>query len=387
MPAALAGHARRPARPVLVSSDDCAAFREDFESRAAWGPHIEYLGRDGVNQVAFDDSWFTPEYIADDGKLRRRSQGASADVRAFRPHPCSQTLERFHTFGGRQTVHSMKGFLPEPGSLALHRQRREAKGSVQEERENENSDSWRNMVQIKTFRTIATAALISLALLGAPSAAEASIPNEDSADHSVSEGDLRAFLGKYDVQKSTQDKLMKKLETGQTWDSMEQGSSPTEVEEKTVGRTVETVNRFNDGSVTVTTAPDFEGDVERARQGSTAQLDAQAVKSCSFKKAGSYGGYWTNCKATQNNGTIGLSFRFNYQNIKGKGSKITKYGNGDYHLFGGTISGLKFKKTSSKTVRYSGHAKASLNGVTILNKSIYLQVKVSGNTAKTTHRF
>lgn len=81
--AALTDHAGQSARPVPVSRDDLKAFQADFEHQAAWGAHIEYLGRDGVDQVAFDDERFKPENIADDerqllaarlgGWLRRHS--------------------------------------------------------------------------------------------------------------------------------------------------------------------------------------------------------------------------------------------------------------------------------------------------------------------------
>lgn len=192
------------------------------------------------------------------------------------------------------------------------------------------------------------AALISIALLGAPVAAHAETTEESDGVHSIGETELRSFLSKYDVNEPTQEALMKKLEAGQTWDSINASSVPTDVEEKAVGRDIETVSTFMDGSITVDTAPDFEGDVEKANDDSPSRIEAQAVKQCKFKKAGSYGGYWTNCKATQNSGIIGMSFRFNYQNIKQSGAKITKYGNGDFHIFGGTISKLKFKKTSSK---------------------------------------
>lgn len=64
--AALTDHARQPARSVPVSRDDAEAFQADFEHQAAWGAHIEYLGRDGVGQVAFDDPRFKAENIADD---------------------------------------------------------------------------------------------------------------------------------------------------------------------------------------------------------------------------------------------------------------------------------------------------------------------------------
>ena len=47
--AALTDHARRPARPIPVSTADADAFRADFEFQAAWGAHIEYLGCDGVD--------------------------------------------------------------------------------------------------------------------------------------------------------------------------------------------------------------------------------------------------------------------------------------------------------------------------------------------------
>lgn len=241
-------------------------------------------------------------------------------------------------------------------------------------------------MRTRQSKTLA-AALLSIALLGAPVVAHAETTKESAEGHSPDEAELRSFLSKYDVSQPTQDALLKKLEAGQAWDSISESSPPTDVEEKSVGRDIETVSTFKDGSITVETAPDFEGDVEKANNGSPSKIEAQAVKQCKFKKAGSYGGYWTNCKATQNSGIVGMSFRFNYQNIKQSGAKITKYGNGDYHIFGGTISKLKFKKTSSKTVRYSGHAKATAGGVTVLNKSVYLQVKVSGNKATTTHRF
>ena len=81
--AALTEHSRQPAAPVPVSAEDRAAFVSDFEFQAAWGAHIEYLGRDGVDQVAFDDPRFKPDNIAADerqllanrlsGWLRRHS--------------------------------------------------------------------------------------------------------------------------------------------------------------------------------------------------------------------------------------------------------------------------------------------------------------------------
>lgn len=113
-------------------------------------------------------------------------------------------------------------------------------------------------------------------------------------------------------------------------------------------------------------------------------FSTRSVHGCTYSSAGAYGGYWNNCSADVNLGIVRMGFKFNYQNIKEQGSKITWYGNYFKHYLGVTLSNFRFSRLSPTQVRLTADLDVAFKGFPV-GWDAWVQANVSGNKAWTTN--
>ncbi len=184
---------------------------------------------------------------------------------------------------------------------------------------------------------------------------------------------MREEMTRYGVDTQTQDSLIEALNRGESWESLE-GGVPVSRETVRLDSTIETIERYSDGSIIVTVAPDLEAVAE----GTTGPT--RSVSGCSYSGS-SYAGYWKNCRASVSLVALTLRFSFDYQNIRDTGSSITNWYDPSHVAYGGSFTGGAFSKKSATSVRYSGTFTLYNN---LGSNTAWIQANVSGNVASTT---
>lgn len=191
----------------------------------------------------------------------------------------------------------------------------------------------------------------------------------DTSAYSERELDtIREFLEENKVSTVDQDLLIAKLRNGETWDSLIPGRIPREITTKRRDSKVYSISRFADGSLIVSTIDDLEA---RAQN----EFIPFGVYGCSFSGS-TYAGYWRDCKADANYGLLRLGFSFNYENVRGVGSRITSYHTPFFFGVGASMSNPSFHKSSANAVRLT--AQITIPGLTVTR---WVQANTSSNSA------
>lgn len=186
--------------------------------------------------------------------------------------------------------------------------------------------------------------------------------------------ELRAFLNAYDVPEAQQDSLLRKLHSGDAWDSMTPGAEPIATETRPERDLVTTVERYSDGSITVSSVS--------ATPTDDSVLQARGVSQCQRSGSAGYGYSYTNCFADVNRGVVRMYFYFNWSNIKGASPTITRYWGRGYHLIGGAFSNHRFIKMSTSDVRYAADFSVAFQGFPV-GWTAYMGVRVGTGVATT----
>ncbi|WP_449407228.1 hypothetical protein [Microbacterium maritypicum] len=129
----------------------------------------------------------------------------------------------------------------------------------------------------------------------------------------------RDFFEKFDVDVTTQDRLLAEFNAGESWDSMTSSATPVSVESRTIDGVSWTVSTFDDGSVRA------EGIGSDAAAGG---VSARGVDSCNYS-VGKYGNF-SNCHIYYWVGVVQLGFYANFSIVSGGNDKITS-------VWGGTL--------------------------------------------------
>ncbi|MCI1915294.1 MAG: hypothetical protein LKJ05_06205 [Bifidobacteriaceae bacterium] len=189
--------------------------------------------------------------------------------------------------------------------------------------------------------------------------------------------ELLSELAQYDVSPQTADKLVANLASGQIWDSAIPGSTPVKTEKFKGGDVIRTVDTFKDGSISVSTLPDFDSIASRDGK------QTRGISGCQYHASGKMR-YWKNCDSTVNLIFISMGFMFNYQTKSHKSPRITSYRAYHHHIIGGSLSGFRFDRISSSKVRLSSNFDVAFRGFPV-GWTCWMQVNVTGDNAWTSH--
>lgn len=195
-------------------------------------------------------------------------------------------------------------------------------------------------------------------------------PSIQKDDYAYGIQKTKEFLTKYHVEEKVQKELIEKLENGEVWDSVNNQKTPikTEVTQDEDGIN-ETVSRFADGSVSVTTVEPVSVEFTES-----SEVPVTPSFSSSTKNAGSIGtfavspgtvssgsGYKTfkKAKVSQYAGFINASFYANFTIVQGGNDYISNVYDWKVVTYFGTYAFNEFKITR-KTESLSGKASAKL---------------------------
>lgn len=156
-----------------------------------------------------------------------------------------------------------------------------------------------------TLCAAAVAICLALAPSSGANALNPSAPSQiaDAGDFS----EARAFLTQYGVPPDTQEGLIRSARQGQRWDSMSSQNAPVSSDSYAASDGDYTVNRYEDGSVSVTRLE--------------TQADARGISGCSVQ-----GNLRSNCKIDTWVGLVSMSFFATYN--LGTGTVNNVYGAG-----------------------------------------------------------
>lgn len=190
------------------------------------------------------------------------------------------------------------------------------------------------------------------------------------------ENELRSFMAQHGVSESTQDSLITDFIDGKMWDSLT-NADPVDTEVMDQGKDVVTVETYADGSIAVSTVPDF----DEAPKEEGGFVGPMSVHGCQYSGS-TYAAYWTNCQADVNLGVIRQGFYFNYEYVNGLPSKITRYWGKYHHIIGGDLSNHRFIKFDDQHVRYAADYSVAFKGFPA-GWTTWMEVHVSGSSAWT----
>ena len=198
--------------------------------------------------------------------------------------------------------------------------------------------------------------------------------------------EIEGFLVEHGVTKQKSAELIRRFQQGEMWDSLNPEVVPVARTESRRGAFIQVVLEYPDGSIAVTTTSDLMAAQQLTlKSGDTSRgILPTSVYGCTYKTAGSYGGYWKYCTADVNLAVIRMGFKFDYQNIKELGSKITWYGDYFKHYVGASLSNFRFTRLSDTKVRLTADLDVAFKGFP-LGWDAWMQANVSGNNAWTTH--
>lgn len=222
------------------------------------------------------------------------------------------------------------------------------------------------------------AVVMSLAA-AVPANAESISLKGNSAKHAVLNSldrkKIYDTLTHYGVNKETVQLLISRYEQGYAWDSFTPGKLPKSTIKKETMSSVETIQTYEDGSIAVSSVPNFKS-LTRASQ-------TRSIEGCRYSKSGSTR-YWKNCDGTVNLIVISMGFNFDYQNVNHKNPKITHYGSYHHHIIGGSISNFRFDRISSSQVRLSADLDVEFKGFPV-GWTAWMQVNITGDNAWTSN--
>jgi hypothetical protein len=190
---------------------------------------------------------------------------------------------------------------------------------------------------------------------------------------------LSPFFEKYGVDEAVQERLIVKLESGEIWDSMKPGSSPSSKRTVLDGSSEVTIKTYPDGSIVASHAPVAYNDAAPGGRAST-----KSVSGCSVSSSPPYAVYYRNCKAKVDFGVIMMGFQFNYENITSQGRRITSYCCREHRIIGGSLSDHRLERRSSTQVRYSADVSLKVGGVET-SWVAWMQANVGASGAWTTN--
>lgn len=184
------------------------------------------------------------------------------------------------------------------------------------------------------------------------------------------EQELTQFLNEHDVPQGDQEHLLQKLEDGEPWDSLSEGSDPVEVDTVTIGGVEQTVEYYEDGSVSSTTVDQPEEDA-----GETVNpLLGGSVSNCSIS-----GKTATGCYASQDHGVIQKGFHFDSHD-----GRITRAYGTQHRFIGGTLSNHRLDYMASNRVRYSSDVSVAFQGFP-LGWTAWMEVSIINGRAVINH--
>lgn len=190
---------------------------------------------------------------------------------------------------------------------------------------------------------------------------------------------------RYGVNDSTARKLVEKYESGQLLDSMKSDIHAISTTSKDLGNVVEVTRTYPDGSIAVETTSNLEAAKKESVTNSANGIPQfRSVYGCKYTSGGNYASYWKNCTADVNFVTVRTGFLFDYQSVRGIGSKITGYRSYFHHIFGGSLSNFRFDRMSDTQVRLSADFDVAFKGFPV-GWTLWMQANVDGSTAYTTH--
>lgn len=146
--------------------------------------------------------------------------------------------------------------------------------------------------------------------------------------------ELEQWWTEYDVPTATQDALLTALESGDVWDALD-GAEPVSVQTRELPTESETVERYADGSIVVSTvevpADPF---AAGAPQGGPTTF---SVGSCQSSQIGSGYANRYDCKAASTAGVVTMGFYISYTLVQGGYDKIIDVHSGYAYATGGTV--------------------------------------------------
>jgi len=227
------------------------------------------------------------------------------------------------------------------------------------------------MTNQKARRVYAVAAICAIAigaiLTAVPAQADSGISPTDRAA-------MRATWDTYGVPAATQNRLLAALERGHLWDSLD-GSTPTSTQTRAVPNGEETIERFADGSISVTTA------AVPAPTGTGMVTPLASFGNCSTLASSQYS-YTKRCNVSTNVVVATAAYSVTYTVVSGSNTTIDTYSGIATACLGGTCSNNHMvldRKTQS------GSTPASLTGwfrwthaTNIASRDFWLNFQVVG---------
>ncbi|AMA00109.1 hypothetical protein [Corynebacterium glutamicum] len=191
------------------------------------------------------------------------------------------------------------------------------------------------------------------------------------------EAELSQFWNDYGVSESQQTDLLEKLEQGDVWDSFKESSHPVSSESHEDNESITTIDRFQDGSISVSTIS--------APTAPNGGISAQSVRDCRVVSDVNATQQQQGCHAQVNLGIISMGFYFDKITSPGQLGRVTNFYGEHNHVIGGAFSNHRLQKFNNQTVRYSADLDVAFRGFP-LGWTAWMQVNLGqGNYAYTTH--
>lgn len=182
----------------------------------------------------------------------------------------------------------------------------------------------------------------------------------------------REFMIRWGVDPQVAEVLLARLSRGDLPDAETGLVKPISTSKRAVGDEIVIISTYPDGSIAVTEGPNLEA---KKRAAALPEPQGSSTSGCKYKGS-LYGGYWTDCAAKGSTMTLDLAFRFDYENVRGRGSAITRQWGAEHNARAGTFASAKFETPYRNVVRYAGVYAAWNN---MHSASRYLQVSTSGS--------
>lgn len=182
-----------------------------------------------------------------------------------------------------------------------------------------------------------SACALAVGLAHSATAAEASSGLTDQERR-----DLVQWWAEYNVPQDAQDTLLGALDRGELWDAMS-GVDPVDVKTRHLATESETVSRYPDGSIVVSTvsAP---SDPFAEPLGIT----PLSVGDCQSSQIGSGYANRYDCKAVSQSGIVTMGFYISYTLVQGGYDQITEVHSGYAHAETGTVTSPTAKIAKAK---------------------------------------
>ena len=225
---------------------------------------------------------------------------------------------------------------------------------------------------------VVAAVAMSLTAIAPASAEPIESSNLSSNSITLSSEDkmeISDILTSYGVDEGKAQYLVSRYEHGYAWDSFTPGKQPIAATQRKTLYSVETVKTYEDGSIAVSTVPNFEALADAPQ--------TRGITGCQYHQSGSTR-YWKNCDGTVNLAVISMGFNFNYQNVNHSNPKITHYGPYHHHIIGGALSNFRFDRISNSQVRLSADLDVAFRGFPA-GWTAWMQVNVTGDNAWTSN--